>query len=90
MGDTSRRSAAVTGAGNGLGRDTALGLAARGYRVFGTAMSQEEVADLEHASGGAVELTRCDIADEAAVRAWAHEKSDAEQDALRLKLVGLR
>jgi len=29
------RSAAVTGAGSGLGRDIALGLAAKGYRVFG-------------------------------------------------------
>lgn len=32
------RSVAVTGAGSGLGRDIALGLAAKGYRVFGTAM----------------------------------------------------
>ena len=51
------RSAAVTGAGSGLGRDIALGLAAKGYRVFGTAMSSEEIADLEKASGGAVNLT---------------------------------
>ena len=33
------RSAAITGAGSGLGRDIALGLAAKGYRVFGTALS---------------------------------------------------
>jgi NAD(P)-dependent dehydrogenase (short-subunit alcohol dehydrogenase family) len=32
-------SAAVTGAGGGLGRDIALGLAAKGYVVFGTAVS---------------------------------------------------
>jgi len=36
-----KRSAAVTGAGSGLGRDIALGLAAKGYRVFGTAMSAQ-------------------------------------------------
>jgi mevalonate kinase len=35
----SGRSAAVTGAGGGLGRDIALGLAAKGYVVFGTAVS---------------------------------------------------
>ena len=38
-----KRSAAVTGAGAGLGRDIALGLAAKGYQVFGTAMSADEV-----------------------------------------------
>jgi NAD(P)-dependent dehydrogenase (short-subunit alcohol dehydrogenase family) len=73
MSNAKRRSAAVTGAGSGLGRDIALGLAAKGYRVFGTAMSDEEVADLKGASGGAVALTRCDITDEAAVSAWARD-----------------
>ena len=43
----SGRSAAVTGAGAGLGRDIALGLAAKGYVVFGTAMSVAEVQDLK-------------------------------------------
>jgi len=43
----SGRSAAVTGAGGGLGRDIALGLAAEGYVVFGTAMSAAEVEDLK-------------------------------------------
>ena len=35
----SGRSAAITGAGSGLGRDIALGLAAKGYIVFGTAIT---------------------------------------------------
>jgi NAD(P)-dependent dehydrogenase (short-subunit alcohol dehydrogenase family) len=61
---------AVTGAGSGLGRDIALGLAARNYRVFGTAMSSQEIDDLRDASGGAVSLSQCDITDEAAVRNW--------------------
>jgi NADP-dependent 3-hydroxy acid dehydrogenase YdfG len=69
-----KRSAAITGAGSRLGRDIALGLAAKGYSVFGTAMSSEEIADLKKASGGAVNLTVCDITDEVAV--WqAAEKS---------------
>ena len=56
MARASTRAAAVTGAGGGLGRDIALGLAAKRYRVFGTAMNPEEIADLQQASGGAVSL----------------------------------
>jgi NAD(P)-dependent dehydrogenase (short-subunit alcohol dehydrogenase family) len=47
-----QRTAAITGAGSGLGRDIALGLAAKNYRVCGTAISAEEIADLKQASGG--------------------------------------
>jgi NAD(P)-dependent dehydrogenase (short-subunit alcohol dehydrogenase family) len=64
MANTKKRSAAVTGAGSGLGRDISLGLTARDYDVFGTAISPEEIADLRRASGGAVTLSRCDITDE--------------------------
>jgi len=39
-----------------------------GYRVFGTAMSLDEIADLKKASGGAVNLSQCDITNEAAVK----------------------
>lgn len=74
------RSAAVTGAGSGLGRDIALALAAKGYRVFGTAMSAAEVQDLMDASGGRVSLTICDMTDERAVKAWASSVSDALGD----------
>jgi NAD(P)-dependent dehydrogenase (short-subunit alcohol dehydrogenase family) len=73
----SGRSAAVTGAGGGLGRDIALGLAAKGYRVFGTAMSAAEVQDLKDASNGRVTLTVCDMTKEQAVKAWASGVSDA-------------
>jgi NAD(P)-dependent dehydrogenase (short-subunit alcohol dehydrogenase family) len=74
----SGRSAVVTGAGSGLGRDIALGLAAKGYVVFGTALNAGEVQDLEEASGGRVSLTVCDITKEQAVRAWAASVSDAQ------------
>ncbi|MHB8268014.1 SDR family NAD(P)-dependent oxidoreductase [Bradyrhizobium sp.] len=74
------RSAAVTGAGGGLGRDIALGLAAKGYVVFGTAMSTAEVQDLKDASGGRVSLTVCDMTKEASVKAWADGVSDALGD----------
>ena len=71
------KSAAVTGAGSGLGRDIALGFGAKGYIVFGTALSAREVHDLREASGGRVSLTVCDITKEQAVRAWAAGVSDA-------------
>ena len=73
MRETYGRSVAITGAGSGLGRDIALGFAARRYRVFGTAMEPNEIADLEDASGGAVTLGRCDITDEAAVQKWTRQ-----------------
>src|SRR5579859_8131100 len=79
-----KRSAVITGAGSGLGRDIALGLAAKGYRVFGTAMSSEEIVDLKQASDGAVHLTRCDITDEAAVKAWAGEVTNQHEGGIDL------
>jgi NAD(P)-dependent dehydrogenase (short-subunit alcohol dehydrogenase family) len=74
---TSGKSAVVTGAGGGLGRDIALGLAAKGYIVFGTALAATEVQDLKETSGGRVSLTVCDITKEQAVRAWAAGVTDA-------------
>ena len=71
------RSAAITGAGGGLGRDIALGLAAKGYIVFGTAISAAEVQDLKQASGGRVSLAVCDITNEQAVKVWAAGVSEA-------------
>ena len=78
------RTVAITGAGGGLGRETALGFAAKGYRVFGTALKAEEIVDLEHASGGAVRLTICDITDEGAVTAWAREVTAQTESGLDL------
>ena len=77
-------SAAVTGAGSGLGRDIALGLAAKGYRVFGTAMAPAEIRDLKQASGGAVTLSLCDITDEAAIKSWAAEVASANERGLNI------
>jgi NAD(P)-dependent dehydrogenase (short-subunit alcohol dehydrogenase family) len=71
------RSAVVTGAGGGLGRDLALQLAAKGYVVFGTALASAEVQDLKEASGGRVSLTVCDITKPDAVKAWAAGISEA-------------
>jgi NAD(P)-dependent dehydrogenase (short-subunit alcohol dehydrogenase family) len=65
------RSVAITGAGSGLGREIALGFAAKGYSVFGTALSDEEVQELKTASDGCVDLTVADMTNEAAIQAWA-------------------
>ena len=73
----SARSAAITGAGGGLGRDIALQLAAKGYVVFGTAFTPTEVQELKEASGGRVSLAVCDITIPEAVKAWAGGVSDA-------------
>jgi NAD(P)-dependent dehydrogenase (short-subunit alcohol dehydrogenase family) len=71
------RSVAITGAGAGLGREIALGFAARGCIVFGTAFTASEVQDLREASSGRVSLAVCDITRPDAARAWASGVSDA-------------
>lgn len=71
------RSVVITGAGAGLGREIALGFAARGYIVFGTAMSAAEALGLKDASGGRVSLTVCEGAKAASVEAWASGVADA-------------
>src|SRR4029077_1427216 len=80
----SSRCAAITGAGSGLGRDIALGLAAKGYRVFGTAIAQEEITELQQGSGGAVTLPSCYITDEPAVKRWARAMSAQTDGGLNL------
>jgi NAD(P)-dependent dehydrogenase (short-subunit alcohol dehydrogenase family) len=67
----------VSGAGTGLGREIALGLAARRYIVFGTADSAQEVENLRGASSGRVSLAVCDLKNAAAVNAWAAGISEA-------------
>jgi NAD(P)-dependent dehydrogenase (short-subunit alcohol dehydrogenase family) len=79
--DVRRRSAIITGAGGGLGRDLALQLAAKSYVVFGTALAPTEVQDLKEASGGQVSLVVCDITKPDAVSAWATGVCDALGDA---------
>jgi NAD(P)-dependent dehydrogenase (short-subunit alcohol dehydrogenase family) len=57
-----RRTAVITSAGSGLGRDIALGLAANDYRVFSAAVSSDVSLDFKHASGDAITLSRFDMA----------------------------
>jgi NAD(P)-dependent dehydrogenase (short-subunit alcohol dehydrogenase family) len=71
------RTVVITGAGGGLGRAIALSLAEKGYLVFGTARNDEDVAEVQAASAGAVQMTICDVTDEAAVNVWANRVSAA-------------
>ncbi|MEU2200631.1 SDR family NAD(P)-dependent oxidoreductase [Isoptericola sp. NPDC019482] len=56
--------AVITGAGSGLGRNLAIELVRRGYAVFGTASSPEQIADVAEATDGRARLVACDITDE--------------------------
>lgn len=70
------RTAAVTGAGSGLGREIALQLAAKGHRVFGTGLVEGELDELFTASNGRVCLSLTDITDDDAVTRWVRVVTD--------------
>jgi NAD(P)-dependent dehydrogenase (short-subunit alcohol dehydrogenase family) len=70
------RTAAVTGAGSGLGREIALLLAAKDYRVFGTGLVDRELDHLSAVSNGRVSLSLTDITDGDAVTTWVRNVAD--------------
>ncbi|GAA1859901.1 SDR family NAD(P)-dependent oxidoreductase [Microbacterium koreense] len=74
------KTAVVTGAASGLGRDIAAGLAAKGHTVYGT-----ELSDAAIPAAPGVHLERVDISDAGAVRAWA--AGVAEKSAGRVDLL---
>lgn len=59
----------VTGASSGIGRETALELARRGWRVAATARTADTLAALAEESGGRIIPAPCDVTDKAAVYA---------------------
>ena len=68
------RTAAVTGAGSGIGRALALDLAGRGARLAISDLSEAGLAEttrLLREAGAELEATRLDVTDAAALEAWA-------------------
>ena len=61
----SRKNLLVTGCSSGIGRTAALGLKARGYRVFATARKPEDIEQLQQSGLDALFL---DYADSASVQ----------------------
>ena len=59
----------VTGASTGIGRETALELARRGWTVAATARNAEALQALAQESGGRIIAAPCDVTDKAAVYA---------------------
>ena len=71
---------AITGAGRGIGRATALRLAADGWAVAVSDLDGDAAAavaaDIQR-NGGTALAARLDVTDHAAVRAWVYEVDDA-------------
>lgn len=72
------RTALVTGAGNGLGRAIALGLAAHGARVVLTGRAREKLDGVAAECGPGARVATVDTADEASVAALAGELADEQ------------
>lgn len=68
-----QKSIAITGAGSGLGLEIALGLASRGYSVYGTAFSQKEIDAINNLPDSThISLTLTDITKETDVKNWVN------------------
>ena len=82
---TSIRNAVVSGAASGLGEDISAALVAEGYRVFGTTLDEESAGDRD-----GIVLSKVDVSDPAAVRAWAADVAAATGGSASLAGVDLR
>jgi NAD(P)-dependent dehydrogenase (short-subunit alcohol dehydrogenase family) len=63
------RCVVVTGTSRGIGRATALRLARKGFRVFGTVRNADDAADLERESDGSIRALHVDLGDDRLIRA---------------------
>jgi short-subunit dehydrogenase len=74
MKDLSGRTAAITGAGSGIGRAIALELAERGCKLELADLDEPTVTQVAEATGGFASVV--DVANDPAVTAWAAEVQD--------------
>ncbi len=58
----------VTGASTGIGRNAALTLAKKGYRVIATARRQKELEELAEESGQKIKIITSDVTDDGSVK----------------------
>jgi 2-keto-3-deoxy-L-fuconate dehydrogenase len=65
MGRLAGKRALVTAAGQGIGRATALAMAAEGAKVFATDINPETLAEVQTASTGQIETYVLDVLDAA-------------------------
>tara|TARA_R110002111_G_scaffold262694_1_gene340194 strand:- start:127598 stop:128281 length:684 start_codon:yes stop_codon:yes gene_type:complete len=66
----------VTGVTQGLGRALSAGFIAAGHTVIGCGRSQSRIEELSKQSGAAHQFSALDVADDAAVKAWAAKSLD--------------
>jgi NAD(P)-dependent dehydrogenase (short-subunit alcohol dehydrogenase family) len=69
------RAVLITGCSSGIGRETALHLAAEGWKVYATARRLDSIEDLK---GAGCETLTCDVTDEASMSACVAAVEDAE------------
>ena len=69
MGRLAGKRALVTAAGQGIGRATALAMAAEGAKVFATDINPETLAEVQTASTGQIETYVLDVLDAASTQA---------------------
>ena len=65
----SKKRALITAAGQGIGKATAIAMAAEGAEVFATDVNEEALSALSEESGGTISTFRMDVRDDASVKA---------------------